>query len=190
MPGAVIDGSLLMALKDLPVTMRAEIIAGEIIVNARTPPLWHALAVRHLREALGRVEDLIPLERTSVMLPATEEAFIPDLAYYSFKVLDPDIWLVPANALVMAVEVLSGKDNSPAARRDRKDKAYSYAASGVPLYLLVDQARKTVVLHSKPAHNTDAKRDRYSTLVQVPYGDSLQLPEPFNLALDTGIFNN
>lgn len=105
----MIDGSLLMALKDLPVTMRAEIIAGEIIVNARTPPLWHALAIRHLREALGRVEDLIPLERTSVMLPATEEAFIPDLAYYSFKVLDPDIWLVPANALVMAVEVLSGK---------------------------------------------------------------------------------
>jgi Uma2 family endonuclease len=125
-----------------------------------------------------------------VMLPATEEAFIPDLAYYSCEDLDPDVWLVPANALVMAVEVLSGKDNSPAARRDRKDKAYSYAASGVPLYLLVDQARKTVVLHSKPTYNADAQRDRYSTLVQVPYGDSIQLPEPFNLTLDTGIFKS
>lgn len=177
-------------IEDLPDNMRAEIIDGDIILNAATPFVRHAFVISNLRDAVGRVEGLIALEMTTVVLPATEDEFIPDLAYYSFEDLDPDVWLVPAKALVMAVEVLSGKDNSPAARRDRKDKAYSYAASGVPLYLLVDQARKTVVLHSKPAYNADVKRDRYSTLVQVPYGDSLQLPEPFNLTLDTGIFNS
>jgi Uma2 family endonuclease len=190
MPGTVIGTSLLKAVEVISETMRAEVIGGEIIINAMTPPLRHALAIRGLREALGSAEGLIPLERTSVILPVTEEVFIPDLAYYSFEDLDPDVWLVPANALVMAVEVLSGKDNGPAARRDRKDKAYSYAASGVPLYLLVDQARKTVVLHSKPAYNTDAKRDRYSAVVQVPYGDLLQLPEPFNRTPDTSIFKS
>jgi Uma2 family endonuclease len=187
---SVTNDYLHKVIEDLPDALRAEIIEGEIILNAATPFFRHAFVLRDLRKAIGEVEGLIDLEMTTVSLPATEDEFIPDLAYYSFEDLDPDTWIAQPNTLVMAVEVLSGKDNSAAARRDRKYKACGYAASGVPLYLLIDQARKTVVLHSKPAYNPDAKSDRYSTVAQVPYGDTLQLPAPFNMTLDTSIFKS
>lgn len=177
-------------IEDLPDTLRAEIIEGEIILNAATPFFRHAFVLSHLREAVGRVEGLIALEMTTVSLPATGDEFIPDLAYYSIEDIDLDTWVAQPNSLVMAVEVLSGKDNSAAARRDRKYKACGYAASGVPLYLLIDQARKSVVLHSTPKYNADAKQERYSTLSQVSYGAPLDLPAPFNLTLDTNIFNS
>ena len=63
---------------------------------------------------------------------------ITDALHRIIEELDPDVWLNPASALVMAVEVVSGKDNGAAAQRDRKHKARGYGASGVPMYLLVD----------------------------------------------------
>lgn len=172
----------------LPETVHAEIVDGELIVRATTPPARHALAISRLRDAIGSVENVIELERTTVSLPATDEEFIPDLACYRFDELDPDVWLNPASALVMAVEVVSGKDTSNAARRDRKDKARGYAASGVPLYLLVDQPRRQVVLHSEPHYVPDVNGSRYARIVNVTYGERLELPEPFSRAIDTAIF--
>ncbi len=172
----------------LPDTVRAEIIDGELIVNAMTPPTGHALSISGLRRAIGSADGLIELERTTVSLPATEEEYVPDLAYYRFAELDPDAWLNPASALVMAVEVVYGRDDGNAARRDRKDKARGYAASGVPIYLLIDQPRKQAVLHSEPRCIADAKGSRYSRIVYVTYGETLELPEPFNRTIDTSIF--
>jgi Uma2 family endonuclease len=172
----------------LPDTVRAEIIDGELIVNAASPFNRHALVVRDIRRAIGDVDGLVELEMTTVSLPATDEEFIPDLAYYRYDELDLDVWVNPASALVMAVEVVSGRDNSNAARRDRKDKAHSYAASGVPLYLLIDQPRKLVVLHSEPHYVPDVKGSRYSRLAHTMYGETLELPEPFSRAINTSIF--
>ncbi|MBS2964311.1 Uma2 family endonuclease [Actinocrinis puniceicyclus] len=172
----------------LPDTVRAEIIDGELIVNAATPFNRHAFAVSHLRDAIGLVPGLIALEMTTVFLPATDEEFIPDLAYYRYDELDPDVWLNPASALVMAVEVVSGKDNGNAARRDREDKARGYAASGVPLYLLIDKPRKMALLQSTPRYVPDAKASRYSVTIRTSYGELLELPEPFNRTIDTSIF--
>jgi Uma2 family endonuclease len=172
----------------LPDTVRAEIIDGELIVNAASPFNRHNFVISHLRDAIGPVQGLIALETSSVFLPATEDEYIPDLAYYVFNELDPDIWLNPASALVMAVEVVSGKDNSNAARRDREYKAQGYAASGVPLYLLVDRPRRMALLHSLPRYVPDAKADRYSVTVRASYGERLELPEPFSRTIDTSIF--
>lgn len=172
----------------LPDTVRAEIVDGELIVNAATPFNRHAFVVIHLRDAIGPVDGLIAFENSTVSLPATDEEFIPDLSYYSYEDLDPDVWLNPASALVMAVEVVSGKDNSAAAQRDRKHKARGYAASGVPLYLLVDQPRKQAVLHSEPHYAPSETGNRYSRIVNVTYGEPLELPEPFSRTIDTSIF--
>jgi Uma2 family endonuclease len=172
----------------LPDTVRAEIVDGELIVNAAGPFNRHAFVISRLREAIGSVPGLIALEVTTVSLPATEEEFVPDLAYYRYDELDPDAWLNPASALVMAVEVVSCRDNGSAARRDREHKKRGYAASGVPLYLPVDQPRRTAVLHTTPLYVPDAKASRYSVTVQAPYDGSLGLPEPFNRTLDTSIF--
>ena len=172
----------------LPDTVRAEIVDGELIVNAASPFNRHAFVIHDLRRAIGDVAGVIGLEMTTVSLPATDEEFIPDLAYYRFDELDPDVWLNPASALVMAVEVVSGKDNSNAARRDRKDKARGYAASGVPLYLLVDQPRRQAILHSEPHYVPSENGARYSRIVNVTYGEALELPEPFSRTIDTSIF--
>ncbi|HEV2347992.1 MAG TPA: Uma2 family endonuclease [Actinocrinis sp.] len=172
----------------LPDTVRAEIVDGELIVNAASPFNRHALVVRDLRRAIGDVAELVELEMTTVSLPSTDEEFIPDLAYYRFDELDLDVWINPATALVMAVEVVSGKDNSTAAQRDRKHKTRSYAASGVPLYLLIDQPRKQVVLHSEPHFVPGATGSRYSRIVNITYGEPLELPEPFSRTIDTSIF--
>ncbi len=174
----------------LPDTVRAEIIDGELIVNAATPFNRHAFVISHLRDAIGQTEGLICFEVSTVALPATDEEFIPDLSYYHYDELDPDVWINPASALVMAVEVVSGKDSSNAARRDRNDKARGYAASGVPLYLLIDQPRKQAVLHSDPHYVADVKGSRYSRIVHVAYGEPLELPEPFNRTIDTSIFGS
>lgn len=172
----------------LPDTVRAEIVDGELIVNAASPFNRHALVVRDLRRAIGDIPELVELEMTTVSLPATDEEFIPDLAYYRFGELDLDVWINPASALVLAVEVVSGRNNSAAAQRDRKHKTRSYAASGVPFYLLVDQPRKQVVLHSEPHYVPDADGSRYSRIVNVTYGEPLELPEPFSRTIDTSIF--
>lgn len=172
----------------LPDTVRAEIVDGELIVNAATPFFRHAFVINHLRDAIGNVPELIALEMTTVSLPATEEEFIPDLAYYRLDDLDPDVWLAPPQSLVMAVEVVSGKESGTAALRDRKHKARGYAASGVPLYLLIDQPRKQAVLHSQPHYVPDVKGSRYSKTFNITYGEPLELPEPFNRTIDTSIF--
>lgn len=172
----------------LPDTVKAEIVDGELIVNAVRPFNGHAFVIHDLRRAVGDVTELVELEKTTVSLPATDEKFMPDLAYYRSDELDPDVWLNPASALVMAVEVVSGKDDSNAARRDRKDKARGYAASGVPIYLLVDQPRKQVVLHSEPRYVPDINGGRYARIVNVTYGRPLELPEPFSRTIDTSLF--
>ena len=175
-------------IEALPETLRAEIVDGEIIVNAATPLNQHAFVVSRLRKVIGEVDGLIALEVTTVELTATQEAYVPDLAYYLLGDLDPQQWLNPAHALVLAVEVVSGLDGSNAARRDRKDKARGYAASGVPLYLLVDRPRRLVVLHSTPKYSEQAKADRYSHITQIGFGDQLELPEPFSRTIDTSQF--
>lgn len=173
----------------LPDAFRAEIVDGELIVTAATPFFRHALVIRALRRAIGEVAGLIDLEVTTVALPATDEEFVPDLAYYRAEEIDPEGWIGTAHSLVLAVEVVSGHDGGNAARRDREDKARGYAASGVPLYLLVDEPRRAVVLHSLPTYDPAAKADRYSKIVQVPYGERLELPGPFLTSIDTGTFH-
>jgi hypothetical protein len=171
----------------LPDTLRAEIIDGELIVNM-AGPLGQSFVIRDLRRAIGDVAGLVELETTTVSLPATGEKFMPDLAYYRIDELDPDARINPASTLAMAVEVVSGGDGSSAARRDREDKTRGYAASGVPIYLLIDQPRKQVVLHCKPRFATEAEDSRYARITELLYGQPLELPEPFSRTIDTSIF--
>lgn len=168
-------------IDELPETLHAEIIDGEILLNAATPLNQHAFLIDGLREALGRTAGLIALEVSTVVLPATGEEYIPDLAYYRREELEPSEWLNPATALVLAVEIISDKTpTGRAARRDRDDKARGYASSAVPLYLLIDPTLDAVTLHSDP------RDGRYQLIVRGPYGTILQLPAPFDRSLDTG----
>ncbi|MGH8826724.1 MAG: Uma2 family endonuclease, partial [Jiangellaceae bacterium] len=66
-----------------------------------------------------------------------------------------------------------------------EEKRWAYARGGVNAYLLVDRIRSsgpTVTLHTRPEHG------QFQGVTQVPYGEKITLPPPFDVDLDTAEF--
>ncbi|MEU6352389.1 Uma2 family endonuclease [Streptomyces sp. NPDC047072] len=97
------------------------------------------------------------------------------LAPFGFPVGHGD-WSEAAGVL-MAVEVTS--HDSDTHQRDRVDKPDGYAATGIPVYLLIDRDDCTVTVFTHPEDG------RYRQQVNKPFGATVQLPEPVNILLDT-----
>ncbi|MFH8608783.1 Uma2 family endonuclease [Streptomyces sp. NPDC018029] len=85
-------------------------------------------------------------------------------------------WAEPAGVL-MTVEVTSYDQDAD--RRDRVEKPDGYAASGIPVYLLVDRDAGEVRVYADP------EAGRYRSLVRRAFGDAVELPEPVGITLDT-----
>ncbi|MFF1378426.1 Uma2 family endonuclease [Streptomyces sp. NPDC058308] len=85
-------------------------------------------------------------------------------------------WADPAGVL-MSVEVTSYDQDAD--RRDRVEKPDGYAASGIPVYLLVDRDAGEVRVYADPEDG------RYRSLVRRAFGDAVELPEPVGITLDT-----
>ncbi|MFI6045855.1 Uma2 family endonuclease [Nocardia sp. NPDC051321] len=82
-----------------------------------------------------------------------------------------------ADLVLMAVEVASpGEDTN---RRHRTEKPRAYAATGIPVYLLIDRAAHEVAVYSGPSAG------RYQRIVTMPFGAEVLLPEPVSITLDT-----
>ncbi|MFG2601705.1 Uma2 family endonuclease [Streptomyces sp. NPDC048462] len=90
-------------------------------------------------------------------------------------------WADPA-AVLMLVEVTSYDDDTDL--RDRVEKPRAYAETGVPVYLLIDRDSYEVKVHSQP------DGVRYETVVTVPFGKTVRLPEPVGIELDTEPLKN
>ncbi|TCR23784.1 putative restriction endonuclease [Streptomyces sp. BK205] len=78
----------------------------------------------------------------------------------------------------MAVEITSY--DSDTNRRDRVEKPDGYAAAGIPVYLLIDRDERAVVVFNQPEDG------RYRHEEKLPFGATVELPEPVSLTLDTG----
>jgi Uma2 family endonuclease len=87
-------------------------------------------------------------------------------------------WADPAGVL-MAVEI-SFHDDDPD-RCCRCEKAARYASAEIPAYLLIDRDTSTITVHSGPEHG------RYRDTHTVPFGESISLPEPVDITLETEI---
>lgn len=85
-------------------------------------------------------------------------------------------WADPRPVL-MVVEVTS--DDQDTERRDRQEKPRAYAATGIPVYLLIDRASCEVTVHSVP------NNARYQHILTVPFGATVPLPAPVGIDLDT-----
>ena len=110
---------------------------------------------------------------------AGQSMVIPDLTIAPAELSlfrDAPSWMRPSG-VAMVAEVTSSRPDD-----DRNAKRRGYAAARIPLYLLVGRDDKTVTLFSGPA------RDAYVVAATVPFGDALELPEPFSFALETGGF--
>ncbi|MFJ9850096.1 Uma2 family endonuclease [Streptomyces sp. NPDC101150] len=85
-------------------------------------------------------------------------------------------WADPEPVL-MAVEVTSYDRDTD--RRDRQEKPQAYAATGIPVYLLIDRDTCEVTVFSKP------DGDHYDQAVTVRFGTPVEIPAPVGLKLDT-----
>lgn len=90
-------------------------------------------------------------------------------------------WADP-DAVLMVVEVTSYDDDTD--RRDRVEKPRAYAETGIPVYLLIDRETCEVKVHSQP------DGVRYETVVTVPFGKNVRLPDPVGIELDTEPLKN
>lgn len=92
-------------------------------------------------------------------------------------------WAEP-DGVLMTVEVTSYDRDTD--RRDRQEKPTAYAASGVPVYLLVDRDACAVIVHTNP----DPQSACYLDIHRAPFGEQVALPEPVGITLDTEILKN
>lgn len=134
----------------------------------------------HLRLSDLRPDGSIVTNSQAVNLPKTEEYLIPDLLVCPIAALRDHHAELPPDGVLLVAEITSRRN----AHRDRTDKRDAFAASAVPLYLLVDRYDGTghATLFARPADGV------YEEMHRVPFGGVLRLPAPFDGDLDTGAF--
>ncbi|MGW4384038.1 Uma2 family endonuclease [Kitasatospora sp. NPDC004531] len=111
-------------------------------------------------------------------LPGSSNWFVPDVAVVPAPLTRDGGALLPEQTLLV-VEVTSGA----AGDTDRVVKPRRYAEYGAPLYLLIDRRDLACTLFSEPGPLG------YTRAVgPLPFGESIELPEPFGLSLDTSGF--
>ncbi|MEW1546045.1 Uma2 family endonuclease [Streptomyces tsukubensis] len=171
---------------DVPEGWHAEIDEDQI--NVVPPPHRHH---NHITEGVQRAlygglpQDLGIYQTLGVQIPALERLYIPDLVVLPRELTssgpgdtnDP----VDAAEALLVVEVTS-KGN---ANIDRVRKHRAYAQALIPTYVLVDRFDP-----DGPACTvfTVPEGGVYTKTQRVPFGEAVQLPEPFNVKLDTSGF--
>ena len=152
----------------LPDDVHAEVIEGEVIVNAATPAGRHAKIVLAVRRAFARhgIDNLF--ENTTLLVEHDEAEYVPDLARWPERLIDGDTWEFPAAECAFALEVVSR--DRPGRRQRDYQKAPGYARGGVPVFLLIDPLERTCTLFTEP------KAGEYSVRQIVKFGESLLIP--------------
>lgn len=159
---------------------RSEVIEGHLVVSPM-PVIWHERVCRWLERALDETceaNDWFPDRAGEIYLPVTRDLIEPDLMVLLDGSTLPDLESRrPLDRVLLAAEVISPST----VRHDREVKPRICAQAGIPLYLLVDRFTKpvTISLCSEPGE------DGYAKVETVTAGAKLQVPEPFNLVLDT-----
>ncbi|WP_327353868.1 Uma2 family endonuclease [Streptomyces sp. NBC_01304] len=163
---------------DWPEGCKVEIIEGIITVSPAPAAAHNIIAWKTQRQLTSVIpEDWGIFQTLAVAIPYRLGLYIPDLVVAPEGYLQEGTY-IPAAVAELVVEITSQSN----ARHDRISKPAGYAAAGIPLYLLIDRwAPKgpTVTLYGEP------KGDVYHVLQAVKFGEEINLPEPFNLTLNT-----
>lgn len=161
----------------LPADVRAEVIEGDVIVNAATPTGRHAKIVLAVRLAFMRGGIVNLYENTTLLAEQDAAEYVPDLAMWPDDLIDSDHWEFPASRCGFALEVVSG--DRPGPRQRGYAKAAGYAHGGVPVLLLIDPADRVCMVCTEPGDDGYAIRHivKFGEPVTVPVGDEhVELP--------------
>jgi hypothetical protein len=165
----------------LPDDVHAEVIEGEVIVNAATPAGRHARIVLAVRRAFAKrgIDNLF--ENTTLLVEHDEEEYVPDLARWPEQVIDGDTWEFPAEECLFALVVVSG--DRPGRRQRDYRKAAGYARGGVPVLLIIDPVERVCTLFTEP------KNSEYSVRQITKFGEPVLIPAGgFSVTLPTDGF--
>lgn len=166
---------------DVPQGWRAEITEDGITMT-RPPSTSRNRIAEDVHRTLASLlpRDLKIFQTLGVAIPAVGRLYIPDVCVVPVDALTKESE-VTADLVLLTVEITS-KHN---ARHDRKTKTWHYAHGPVPLYLLVDRYDDdgpAVTLYSQPWDG------HYQHRLSIPFGESIDLPDPIGLTLDTTDF--
>ncbi|WP_050512542.1 Uma2 family endonuclease [Streptomyces rimosus] len=158
-----------------PEGCKVQIVGGLVVVEP-PPDSAHNDTVDELQRLLYTVipRDWGIYQALELTLAGARGLFVPDVSVAPKKRCAADV-----PRLVAEVTSWSG------ANHDRVEKLHAYAATGVPLYLLLDpwhSGRPTATLYGEPEGGS------YRVLEMVKYGDELRLPAPFDVTVDTSLF--
>ncbi|RKS71723.1 putative restriction endonuclease [Actinomadura pelletieri DSM 43383] len=186
-------------LLDLPYEgIRVEIIGGQIVVSP-APTVAHAVILTDISTAFttapSRDRDVpwVPTQVVNLWRETAGKSAIPDLVVLAADVLEAaanaDAFGLSPDEVEMVVEVTSPsnseQDRPPTGGRRlaEPNKWSRYAQVEIPYYLLVDRSPKEAktTLYCIPDRSTGAYLHRESW----EFGETIQLPEPFNVEIET-----
>ncbi|MEV8566575.1 Uma2 family endonuclease [Streptomyces sp. NPDC051322] len=157
--------------------MRVEIIGGTLVMSP-SPSGKHAGIVIYLRDAIRPGLDAAQeaFENVSVPMPDDPDDYsTPDLTVGPRTFKDADDWLLDADAVELAVEVISPNERL----KGINEKTAWYAAAGVARLLQIDPRTGTWSLFTRPS------KDEYKGVVHGKYGEPVPLPGDLGGDLDT-----
>ncbi|PWI44002.1 Uma2 family endonuclease [Streptomyces sp. ICBB 8177] len=164
----------LIEAMNVPEGYRAEIIEGEIVLNPQRAT--HATIIRKFTRALeaARGEDAPILWDVRVDFPGTLNGYAPDVTL----VADNAAKALGGRYGYRDVELVAEVVSYSSKRDDYGSKLDTYAAAGVPEYVIVDPRPGLVHVFSEPRDGTYRETQSY------PFGISFVLPVS-QIPLDT-----
>lgn len=146
-----------------------------------SPSGRHGLIFAKPQAQLNRLlpSHLLITTMVTLDMAATSERYIPDVLVMHEDALASDEWLLAASDAELVAEIVSPSNSY----QDRVVKVRGYAASAVPIYLLVDPLEHYVTLFYEPSGGL------YQQVHRVPFGASVALPAPYSGKLDTSVFS-
>ncbi|MFI8851886.1 Uma2 family endonuclease [Streptomyces sp. NPDC053499] len=167
---------------EVPEGYRAEIIGGNIVMSP-----WSKGYYLDVMDTL--VEQLMPHlpegQRVSYApflfaLPGQERAYGPDIYVAAREAFRTHDRYIDGEALTLVAELTSDSTRNV----DWTDKLPVYAKAGVPVYLLLDMQEHTISVFTAPTPLGYAERRTYE------FGDTVQLPPPFDCEIETTGFGD
>ncbi|MCP3821028.1 Uma2 family endonuclease [Streptomyces sp. A3M-1-3] len=160
--------------------LRVQVLGGSLVMSP-TPRGKHAGVIHRLEQAIrpSLPPALVAVEVASIEMPDDPDDYVtPDLTICPADFLESDDWLIDPRDVELAVEVISKSEKV----RDITSKQDWYAVAGVKALLVIDPRQGTWALHTRPEDG------RYEEALRGKYGETVPLPAPLALDVETGRF--
>ncbi|KAA9375056.1 Uma2 family endonuclease [Microbispora cellulosiformans] len=166
----------------------AEITYGRVVVSPKVSREQSNITFRLMNQLFDSVREnrWVIHSNWGVHLPPFPDMRLPDLMIAPQDAEQYDDMHIFGDGALLVVEVCSKGTRSI----DWDEKPLEYARAGVPLLLIVDPVTDpaTVTLMHEPRKDlaVDDLREPYQRVSVADAGETLRLPAPFDIDLDTG----